>query len=49
MFERILGNRQGKRGGRGLGQGNKAGGGPEGFCVCPDCDHKIVPQVGKKW
>ena len=48
MFERILDNRQGKKGGRGLGQGSKPGSASEGFCVCIACGHKIVHQVGKK-
>jgi len=48
MFERILGKRQGKKGGLGLGQGDKPGSGPQVFCVCPACGHKVAHQVNKK-
>ena len=48
MFDRILGKRQDKKSGRGQGQGNKPGSGPEGFCICTTCGHKVAHQVGKK-
>ncbi len=34
----------GQRGGRM--RGNRAGAGPGGFCVCPDCGERITHQQG---
>jgi hypothetical protein len=34
--------------GRGEGGGTKPGSGPGGYCVCPNCGHKLEHQVGKR-
>lgn len=46
------GGGRGRRGGRGQGRGlGKMGGpqaaGPGGFCVCPECGHKVEHTAGK--
>jgi len=46
------GQGQGRGGGQGQGQGlGRMGGplaaGPDGFCVCPNCGHKIEHVAGK--
>jgi len=33
--------------GRGRNQGNKAGAGPGGNCICPECGKKVAHEVGK--
>ena len=32
--------------GRGLNQGNKAGAGPGGNCICPECGKEVSHQRG---
>jgi len=54
-FRRGIGRRgagqgQGRNQGRGQGQGRMGGpqaAGPSGFCVCPDCNHKVEHLAGK--
>ena len=54
MFRRLFGRRGGRGGGRGLGRsggrgrmgGTKAGAGPGGYCICPNCGHEATHQVG---
>ncbi|MBL7184367.1 MAG: hypothetical protein ISS50_07960 [Anaerolineae bacterium] len=54
MFKRLFGRGSGRGGGRGLGRGGgrgrmggtKAGAGPDGYCICPNCGHKAPHQVG---
>lgn len=51
---RILGRGLGLGQGRGLGRGggrgrmggNRPGAGPGGYCVCPNCGHKVPHQAG---
>jgi len=38
--------RGGGRGGRGMGGGTRAGAGPDGYCVCPQCGEKTPHQPG---
>ncbi len=49
MFQRLLGLGRGRGGGRGQGRmgGTKPGAGPGGYCVCPNCGHKVPHQLGK--
>ena len=49
----LFGRGQGRSGGRGTGQGgrgrmggNRPGAGPGGYCVCPNCGHRVPHQVG---
>ncbi|MBL7162858.1 MAG: hypothetical protein ISS57_09655 [Anaerolineales bacterium] len=47
---RGSGSGQGGGRGRGGGAGRKGGpkaGGPDGFCVCPGCGHKVKHVAGK--
>ena len=37
----------GRGGGRGRKGGSRAGAGPSGNCVCPNCGHTIIHQQGK--
>jgi hypothetical protein len=37
----------GQGAGRGQKGGNRAGKGPGGFCLCPNCGEKVNHQVGK--
>lgn len=54
MFQRLFGRGGGLGGGSNLGRGggqgrmggNKAGAGPAGYCVCPNCGHKVPHQAG---
>ena len=54
MFQRFLARGAGRGGGRGLGRGGgrgrmggtKPGTGPGGYCICPNCGHKVPHQVG---
>ena len=50
MFQRFLGRMRGRGLGRGGGRGRmggtKAGAGPSGYCICPNCGHKAPHQVG---
>ena len=50
MFKRFLGRMRGRGlrrgGGRGRMGGTKAGAGPDGYCICPNCGHKAPHQVG---
>jgi len=44
------GKRSGGGRGRGIGPGRKGGSkaaGPDGFCVCPSCGHKVKHVAGK--
>ena len=43
---RGMGGRRGMAGGLGRNRGNKAGAGPIGNCVCPNCGAKAVHEVG---
>jgi len=36
----------GRGGGRGRMGGTKPGAGPGGYCICPNCGHKVPHQVG---
>ena len=36
----------GRGGGRGRMEGTRAGAGPAGSCVCPNCGHSVPHQVG---
>ena len=54
MFQRLFGRGRGAGGGRGQGGGGrgrmggtKPGAGPAGYCVCPNCGHKVPHQVGQ--
>ncbi len=54
MFQRLFGRGRGAGGGRGTGGsgrgrmgGTKPGAGPAGYCVCPNCGHKVTHQVGQ--
>ncbi len=54
MFQRLFGRGRGTGGGRGAGGsgrgrmgGTKPGAGPSGYCVCPNCSHKVPHQVGQ--
>jgi len=40
------GRGMGRAGGRGRMSGNKAGSGPTGECICPNCNEKVVHSVG---
>jgi len=53
VFQRLFGRGKGQGGGRGAGGsgrgrmgGTKPGAGPEGYCVCPNCGHKVPHQLG---
>lgn len=51
MFQRLFGRGRGQGGGRGQGRGRmggtKPGSGPSGYCVCPNCGHKVPHRVGQ--
>jgi len=55
MFQRFFGRGGGRGGGRGLGGGGgrgrmggtKPGAGPSGYCICPNCGHKVPHQAGQ--
>lgn len=51
MFQRLFGRGRGQGGGRGQGRGRmggtKPGAGPGGYCVCPNCAHKMLHQVAQ--
>lgn len=54
MFQRLFGRGRGAGGGRSAGGsgrgrmgGTKPGAGPGGYCVCPNCGHKVPHQVGQ--
>jgi hypothetical protein len=40
--------RRGGFGGRGAGGGTSPGSGPGGYCVCPNCGHKVEHEAGKR-
>lgn len=45
---RGAGRGGGKGQGRGTGRmGGSQAAGPDGFCICPECNHKVTHQAGK--
>jgi hypothetical protein len=36
------------QGGRGQGAGSKPGSGPDGYCICPKCGHKLPHTAGQR-
>ncbi|MBC8264704.1 MAG: hypothetical protein H8E47_11340 [Anaerolineales bacterium] len=46
LFERWGRRGLGRGGGRGRMGGAKAGAGPGGYCICPNCGHKAPHQLG---
>ena len=48
MRRRWFGQGQGQGSGRGRGrQGGPQAAGPGGYCVCPDCGHKVKHDAGQ--